>query len=138
MSRDKLKSQAGRGWKSSGESIGVHRSQSFKKSNEPSLRENPKGVNRSSQESKFKEEQTQAKSEAARVQLSPLEFIGFRVLERVTDQVKERKPKESIGVHLSKSSRISRDKLKSEAERGWRSSAEFIGVHRSLLFRKIN
>jgi hypothetical protein len=48
MSRDKLKSQAGRDWKSSGESIGDHRTQSFKKSNEQSLREKPKGANRSS------------------------------------------------------------------------------------------
>ena len=47
MSRDKLKSEAGSGCKSSAESIGVHRSLSFRESNGSSLIEKTRGVHRS-------------------------------------------------------------------------------------------
>ena len=50
---------------------------------------------------------------AARVQLSPLESIG--VLDTATDPAHNKRLEESIGVHRSPSSKISRDKLKSEA-----------------------
>ena len=40
-------------------------------------------------------------------------------------------PLESIGVHRSQSSRIGKDKLKSEAGKGCKSLVESIGVHRS-------
>ena len=53
--------------------------------------------------------------EAAKVQLSPYQSIGVLALERGTDPVREKRPTESKGVHMSLSSRISRDKPKSEA-----------------------
>jgi hypothetical protein len=57
------------------------------------------------------------------------------VLETATDPAHKKRLKEFIGVHRSPSSKMSRDKLKSEAGRGCKSSADSIGVHRNLSFR---
>jgi hypothetical protein len=59
---------------------------------------------------------SQKLEEAARVQMSPLESIGIRGLERVTDPAREKRTKESIGVHMSQSSRMSRYKLNQKPE----------------------
>ena len=59
--------------------------------------------------------------EVARVQIG-------ESLERVTGLARENRPEESIGVHRSQSSGMSRDKLKSEAGSGCKSLAESIGV----------
>ena len=64
--------------------------------------------------------------------------IGVGLLERATDPAQEKRPEESVGVHMSQSSRMSRDKLKSEAGSGCKSSAESFEVHMSLGFRKSN
>ena len=66
------------------------------------------------------------------------ESIEVRVLETATDPAHKKRLEESIGVYRSPSSKMSRDKLKSEAGSGCKSSAESIGVHRSLSFRNSN
>ena len=74
---------------------------------------------------------SQKLKEAGGVQLSPLESIGVWVLERVTDPAWDKRPEESIGVHRSQSSRMSRYKLIPEARRACKSSVESILDHRS-------
>ena len=75
---------------------------------------------------------------AARVQLSQLESTGVGILERVTDPALKKRAEESIGVYISQIFRMSRDKLKSEAGRGCKSSVDSIGVHKCKRFIKSN